>query len=386
MNVKIYRGTHQIGGSVTGISTGKTRVIIDMGKPLLSGKSGERENLRIDEPYNAVVFTHYHGDHTGLMEDIASNIPLYIGEGARELFLASEIHKGSGKAERIKSMRTYKDGRPFFVGDLKITPILTDHSAFDSYMMLVEGEGKRVLHTGDFRTHGIKGDMVIPAAETLRGKVDLLITEGTNLSYRQPVVCSERDLGKAASVLGERYKYVFCICDPLDIDRLAIFRKSAEKKGVFLCDAFQMSLMEIAEKYGKSVSDSYNFEGAKVYYQGIEAEKNGFFMAVRPDKDFASLLKPYREKYSDKSLLIYSMSEGYLKRHEQEVRQIADGFPYFVKLHTSGHASSEAIWQLINALQPEKLTVIHTEKPENLRAGALQNRAVYLEDGDSFDI
>lgn len=244
---------------------------------MLSGKSGERENLRIDEPYDAVVFTHYHGDHTGLMEDIASNIPLYIGEGARELFLASEIHKESGKAERIKSMRTYKDGRPFFVGDLKITPILTDHSAFDSYMMLVEGEGKQSLAYRRFsypRNQRKYGDSGGRNVERKGGSADY---RGNQSVLQTACGLQRKRSGEGASVLGERYKYVFCICDPLDIDRLAIFHKSAEKKGVFLCDAFQMSLMDIAEKYGKSVSDSYNFEGAKVYYQGIEAEKNGFF-------------------------------------------------------------------------------------------------------------
>lgn len=30
---------------------------------------------------------------------------------------------------------------------MKITPIRTDHSAFDSYMFLIEADGKRILHT-----------------------------------------------------------------------------------------------------------------------------------------------------------------------------------------------------------------------------------------------
>jgi ribonuclease J len=33
---------------------------------------------------------------------------------------------------------------PFAVGPFTVTPILTDHSAFDAYMLLVEGAGKRL--------------------------------------------------------------------------------------------------------------------------------------------------------------------------------------------------------------------------------------------------
>ena len=43
---------------------------------------------------------------------------------------------------------------PLKIGDMTLTPIRVNHSAFDSYMFLIEAEGKRVLHTGDFRTHG----------------------------------------------------------------------------------------------------------------------------------------------------------------------------------------------------------------------------------------
>ncbi len=46
-------------------------------------------------------------------------------------------------------------------------------------MLLIEADGKQVLHTGDFRTHGVrKGEMVIPRLAKLRGLVDVMITEG----------------------------------------------------------------------------------------------------------------------------------------------------------------------------------------------------------------
>lgn len=41
MNLKIYRGTHQIGGSCLELSTAKTRLIFDIGQELPS-LNGER--------------------------------------------------------------------------------------------------------------------------------------------------------------------------------------------------------------------------------------------------------------------------------------------------------------------------------------------------------
>lgn len=38
-----------------------------------------------------------------------------------------------------------------------VTPYFVSHSAFDAYMFLIECEGKKILHTGDFRRHGYIG-------------------------------------------------------------------------------------------------------------------------------------------------------------------------------------------------------------------------------------
>ena len=58
--------------------------------------------------------------------------------------------------------------KPFAIGRFIITPFLTDHSAFDAYMLLVEGAGKRVLYTGDFRRHGRKSVLDRPDDKTTR--------------------------------------------------------------------------------------------------------------------------------------------------------------------------------------------------------------------------
>lgn len=67
---------------------------------------------------------------------------------------------------------------------MKITPYIVDHSAYNSFMLLIEAEGKKVLHTGDFRNHGYKGVILEKTLKEI-GKIEALITEGTTLSREQ---------------------------------------------------------------------------------------------------------------------------------------------------------------------------------------------------------
>ena len=81
--ITIYRGSHQIGGCATEISTGKHRVIIDFGANL---PDNDNEDVMTDEeltetvfdgrPCDGVLFTHYHGDHMGLYKKIPHWTPI----------------------------------------------------------------------------------------------------------------------------------------------------------------------------------------------------------------------------------------------------------------------------------------------------------------------
>lgn len=63
--------------------------------------------------------------------------------------------KNKGKVNR-KTINL-DEGKAIIIKDMKITPYIVDHSAYNSFMLLIEAEGKRILHTGDFRNHGYKG-------------------------------------------------------------------------------------------------------------------------------------------------------------------------------------------------------------------------------------
>ena len=202
MKIIIHRGTHQIGDIATEICTENTRILIDMGDELsldpdfvsspLTTPGATDTNGKCD----AVLFTHYHGDHTGQMTRIRNDIPLYAGPLAKDVMLMSaehSYHKDPVLCDRIKTLHSFNGGEELEIGDIRITPWSIDHSACDSYLFLIEADGKRILYTGDFRMHGFRGK-ALPKILHKIGKVDVLITEGTTLSRPDEKPMSEREL------------------------------------------------------------------------------------------------------------------------------------------------------------------------------------------------
>lgn len=373
MNIKVYRGTHRIGGTITGISTKRTKILIDFGSPYFPIKA-----FGAAFP-DGVVFTHYHGDHAGGLLQLPKEMPAYMGKTAAEIY--GLLHLGAGDR-----LIPYENGVTFRIGDMEITPILTDHSAYDAYMLLIEGEGKRILHTGDFRLHGIRGKQVLSALEKYRGTIDVLITEGTNLSYENPVTVSEESLGKTAEILMERYPYTFVMAAPENIDRLAVMHKAAQAKDAFLCDELQLNILQkAAEDAGRNeLSALYKFEGAQPI--NLQSMPKNFVMAVRDTQAFLPVTDFYSTKYPEKSLFIYSLPKAYLKKHRQRLSSFLEPFPWKVMLHTSGHAAEWALWLTVRTLMPGAVIPVHTENPERLRLGAFQDRIVFLHDGEDFTV
>lgn len=75
--------------------------------------------------------------------------------------------KSKGKFTR--NTINIEDQKPFKIKeDITITPYTVDHSAYGAFMLLIEAEGKRILHTGDFRNHGYKGKLLVPTLKKIR--------------------------------------------------------------------------------------------------------------------------------------------------------------------------------------------------------------------------
>jgi ribonuclease J len=82
MKVTIYKGTHEIGGTCIQVSSGKTTILLDVGLPLSpDSQPVDVSRLAVD----AVLVSHPHQDHFGLMASLQPGTPVYIGKLARSL-------------------------------------------------------------------------------------------------------------------------------------------------------------------------------------------------------------------------------------------------------------------------------------------------------------
>lgn len=126
-----------------------------------------------------------------MISNTERNLPIYIGKTAIEIYRllqkrlscipeieVAEKHKEILK--RIESVNTFVQMNKIKVGGITITPIFTDHSAFDAYMFVIEAKNVRVLYTGDFRSHGFRSKG-IKALPKFAQDIDYIISEGTTL-------------------------------------------------------------------------------------------------------------------------------------------------------------------------------------------------------------
>lgn len=392
MEIIVHRGTHQIGGCAAEVRTKNTRILIDFGAELpdAAGKLPP-DSLKIEglntgtAEFDAVLLTHYHGDHLGLTGQIPDGIPIYLGRNAAMIYQTYVKRLGAkapaGAQNAADRLRPLDSLSPVRIGDMKITPVPADHSAWDAMMFLIEAEGKRVLHTGDFRLHGFRGKTTLQMLS--RYPVDVLVIEGTRLSGSGRDSISEQALQEMIRKEIRENKYVFGLCASTNIDRLASFCNAVPRGRYFLCDRYQMDILEAVRAGAKS--PCYRFQKAMTYGVNLEPKlrKHGFVMMVRAGTSFQNMM----ERYPD-AVLIYSMWTGYLDGRNAALTAFVKPFAEAGRvrfLHASGHASPEALKQVCEAVQPRLgVLPIHSERPDGFRGFGLPFPVLCPADGEVF--
>lgn len=375
MAVIIHRGQNQIGGNIIEIATEKTRILLDVGLELDQEEVTfpEIDGLFDNPAFDAVFISHYHGDHLGLAYYIDNSIPLYMGEASYRIVKAADDYKGISSVTPDGFLR---HSEPVVIGDITVTPFLCDHSAFDSYMLLCEAHGEKILYTGDFRSNGRKSfDRLLSA---LPEKVDKLICEGTTLSRKKQDVLRESDLEEqAVAEFRKATGPIFILQSSTNIDRIVtMYRAAKRSERIFLQEVY---MADVTSSIGGSIpnpgfNDVYAFitnpkrHDALVKYRRMGKErmaKTPFVMCVR-----SSMLR-YLQGLSkimnfDGGLLVYSMWSGYQQQPEMShfLKECEDMGLRSVTLHTSGHADPDTIQKLIERVQPNEIIPVHTENPE----------------------
>ena len=335
MQVKIIKGTNQIGGVFTEISSKEAKILIDFGDDLDGIKRLENiEGLTTGKPiYNGVFITHNHQDHMGRIDEISDKVPVYMSDLSRKIYeTVFCFSKNKGKIHR-KTINLEEE-KTITIRDMKITPFIADHSAYNSFMLLIESEGKRILHTGDFRNHGYKGVLLESTLKKI-GKIDLLITEGTTLSRKQVKSKTEAELVNDIVEKTKDYDQVLMLMSTTNIDRVTTMQRVANRTGKTVIHDIVLS--NVLQLVTQKIPNALNSKNVGVYLPGsvyIKKDKEEYKKYIEPFQERinetgkllhgkfimnirVSMLKDI-ERLKDKVLnnccVVYSMWEGYKKK------------------------------------------------------------------------
>ncbi len=391
MNIVVHRGTHQIGGSAIEISTVSTRIMLDFGNELSLDEKYTPINLAIDgvtkgkPDCDGIVISHYHMDHLGQLTSALPEIPLYMGELSKEIALIGAEYQDRDLYLRLLGANTFRGGEAFSIGDIRIRPLVIDHSAADSYMFVIEAEGKRVLYTGDFRMHGLRHHVLDKLVNTYIGEVDILITEGTSLSRDADDCISEATVLDDISSYIQDGKYVFVVCSSTNIDRIMGIWHNMPTDKVLICDAYQKRILDTVINNVYYESSLYRRHDSPLVLDKGKYPKyymdNGFVCLVRATENHISHIKEFPK---DDVRIIYSMWTGYIEEN-LVLKNLLDTYPSYI-CHASGHVSKDDLIKFIELVNPDAIIPVHTDNPERLEELAPHRNVYVVNDNEPFII
>jgi len=189
LQVRFLGGAREVGRIGVAVKSQTTQYLMDYGV-MLERQPGFPMHIPPKE-VDALILTHSHLDHSGA-------IPIFYIEGKRPLFtnrlnleltqlLIQDFIHLSGYylpfeylelKSMMKSNKHLDYGVEEKVGDMKFKLLNAGHTP-GSASVLVEGEGKRILFTGDFNLEDTK---LLKGASMDYGDLDAVITESTYAS------------------------------------------------------------------------------------------------------------------------------------------------------------------------------------------------------------
>jgi ribonuclease J len=420
----IHRGSKEIGGSCIELSTAATRLLLDFGLPLADrkgspmkmnpkGRYSEEQLFALGLaplihdvfrdskcPPQGLLLTHSHIDHYGLLPYLHESVPIFALKGTKKILEIAHLFRQTAfDPGRLLEVQPWAALR---IQDFLITPYLVDHSAIDACGYLIEGEGKRIFYTGDFRSHGRKGVLFQRMLEEPPNDIDYLILEGTMLGRETERLNTEQDIED--NLVEHFQKDGLCVAafSSQNIDRFVTFFKACRRtKRTLVVDPYTAHIMYslkelspnlpqydwkdgfkvffVPNTYTKRLADNkllFRYRSSKITIGEIERDSSRLVL-----KDNARLRRVLeRRNLLKDARLIYSMWEGYL---DQDSFWESKSIPIIYE-HCSGHAYEQDLVRLVEALKPRYVIPNHTFHPERFKT-LFGDKALLLEDGQALD-
>lgn len=420
-----YGGVGEIGGNKILLTDNESRVFLDFGMnfekegryyepPYLQPRNEDQllglgilpplkglyKNDESEPSIDAVLLSHPHLDHYGYLKYVKDEIPIICGEATKNIIITKEA-SGIGASgyqianltksrglEIFKEFITFRTNRPPSRSFINFNPIHVDHSVPGAYGFILETSEGGVVYTGDFRLHGSKRYMseeFISAAK--ESEPSSLIIEGTNIVNAK--VSSEDEVKSKIIPVIEHTKGLSMAGFSInDIDRLRSFYEAAQATGRKLAISLKQAYLlhklktdpnlaifslndpdilifvkekkklylweqEIIEKYGNTVGVA-----------DIEKIQHDLILTT----SFYDMNELIAIKPIPGSTYILSQSEPFNEEMEINFEKLLNwlerfGIPQY-HIHVSGHALPHQLKWAIEEINPKKVFLVHTEKPE----------------------
>jgi hypothetical protein len=339
-----------------------------------------------DDKKTAILVSHAHQDHYGLLDFVQNNIPVYLGKITLEIieFFAYFFNK----PKIVKNPQCFESETVFTFGDFEITPYLVDHAVPDSYAFYIRADGTTLFYSGDFRAHGRKKVLFKRFLYAGPKNVDYLLLEGTAIN-RDGICQTEEDLEEEFTNVFTKTKGInLVLTSSLNLDRLvSVFRAAKRANKIFVVDFFVANILTTLHNAGcgtmypaphnprlkvffpyslcEIIPDSkkqhlmYDYKNYKITAAQITADADKIVMIVRAA--FKSSFEHMTRLNAGN--VIFSLWNGYRKdkKINDFISLLLGRGLNLISLHTSGHADIPTLKKLEKALSHKHLVPIHTD-------------------------
>lgn len=410
--VTIHRSAHEIGGNCIEIATdGGHRLLLDAGRPLDTPESEPTPipaSLDLTKPVDALLLSHAHQDHYGMLGTLPNEIPVWCGAASGRLIRLL----GDVLNRPLPQTLQHWDGQhQFNVGPFRILPILADHSAFDAHMFLIEVHGKRLFYTGDFRGHGRKAKLTERLLDNPPREVDVLLMEGTNLGANKSMVSEFGLEEEFVTCFKDTPGRVFVSWSAMNVDRTVSLYRACLRTGRTL--VVDLYTSEVLSQLGRdsipkpgsrwpslkvvvtnALNRRYQMMGKGHIVPELKEQGRAMGAAAleqNPSRwviiSRGSLVRDYVGKNvlpTPEDCWVWSQWGGYLKEKDGLAQAEYYAPCRKVIIHTSGHASPELLQELAHRMAPRHLVPIHGESWDRCRDSF--EKITRLSDGESLNL